>query len=227
MTTDQGDIAVLTLTVSPFDPTTTATVAVSSPTNVATAPTATPNVDRSVWTAQLPLPEAGEYVARWTVTGVGAGVEQQSVTARPSLPVSIAGQRIYATTADLAKHLEGAALPAYPRKLLKQASADVERATKCAIYVTDDNGFPTDAAVILAFKEATCAQVEWWGETGDALGIQGSYQNVKIGSVALSGGPGATGTQGELAPNAHTVLDNAGLLPGVVSAYQPQEGQWV
>lgn len=226
MTTDQGDIATLTLTVSPFDLTTTATVAVTSPTNIASAPTATPNVDRSVWTAQLPLVEAGEYVARWTVTGVGAGVEQQSVVSLPSLPVSIAGQRIYATTADLAHHLEGAALPAYPRKLLRQASADVEGATKCAVYATDEDGFPTDAAVILAFKDAVCAQVEWWGATGDALGVQGSYQSVKIGSVALSGGPGTTGTRGELAANARTILDNAGLLPGVVSAYQPWEGAW-
>jgi len=227
VTTDQGDIATLTLTVAPFDGTTTATVAVTSPTNITSAPTATPNGDRSVWTALLPLTEAGEYVAVWTVTGTGAGDEPQSVTARPTLPVSIAGQRIYATTADLAKHLEGGALPAYPRKLLKQASADVQGATKCAIYDTDTNGFPTDAATIAAFRDAVCAQVEWWGATGDALGVQGSYQSVKIGSVALSGGPGTTGTQGELAPNATTILQNAGLLPGVVSAYQPWEGQWV
>lgn len=222
---DQGDFATLTLTVSPSDGTTSAAVAVTSPTSVASAPATTPNADRSTWTAVLPLAEAGEYIARWTVTGTGAGVEQQSVTARPTLPVTIAGVRVYATTADLAVFLE-AVPPANARKLLRSASADVEAATKCAIYDVDTDGFPTDTAIRRAFREAVCAQVEWWGETGDPLGTGGVWDNVKIGSVALSGRSTA-GTQGELAANASTILANAGLLPGVVSAYQAWEGQWV
>lgn len=219
-TLDRGDVATLTLAVDPAGPDTSATLAVVSPLGVTSSPSATPNADRTVWTALLPLVLAGEYVAVWTITGTGEGVEQQSVTARPTLPVTIAGQRVYATTADLAEHLE-AAPPEGARRLLRQASQDVEHATRSAIYATDTGGFPTDPAVIAAFKGATCAQVEWWGETGDAFGVQGSYASVKIGSVALSGGPGTTGTRGDLADNARTILDNAGLLHGAVAtAYQ-------
>jgi hypothetical protein len=212
---DVGDIATLTLTVAPSGVDTSATVTVTSPTGVVTSPTTTPNGDRSIWTAQLPLTLPGEYLIRWVVTGTGAGAEQSAVTARPALPVVVAGPHVYATTADLANFLEKAP-PANARRLLWQASRDVERATKTAIYDVDDNGFPTDTAVKAAMRDAVCAQVEWWGETGDSLGAGGQWSSVKIGSVALDGRAAASGTGGELTPNAVTFLENAGLLPGSV-----------
>lgn len=214
-TNDVGDFATLTLTVTPFGASTTAAVTVTSPTGVVTTPTATPNGDRSVWTALVPLTEPGEYLARWLVTGTGAGAEQQTITAKPTLPVTIAGQRVYATTADLANYLE-AVPPANARKLLRQASVDVEQATKCAIYDVDTNGFPTDTAVRAAMRDAVCAQVEWWNETGDSLGVTGQWGDVKIGSVSLGGRAGSAGTGGQLAANAAAILNNAGLLPGTV-----------
>lgn len=227
MTNDVGDIATLTLTVSPFDGTTTATVSITSPTGSVSSPSTTPNIDRSVWTAQLPLTEPGEYIARWTVTGVGAGVEQQSVTARPTLPVVIAGQLVYANTAELANFLEDAP-PAQPRRKLRHASQVIQRRTKCAVYATDDDGVPTDVKVRAAFRDAVCAQVAWWGETGNEFGTAGQWDNVKIGSVSL-GGPQSAAVDGgeELAPEAESILDNAGLLPGLISQYQRWEGGWV
>lgn len=218
MTNDVGDIATLRLTVTPSDGTTAATVSVTSPTGVVSSPSTTPNVDRSEWTALLPLTQPGEYVVRWTVTGVGAGVEQSTVTARPTLPVVIAGQLVYATTADLANYLE-AAPPGNARKFLRQASVDIAQATKCAIYDTDDSGYPTDAGVRAAFRDAVCAQVEWWGETGDPLGVNGQWGDVKIGNVSLGGRTGSTGTGGQLAGNAASILAAAGLLPGTVTHF--------
>lgn len=228
-TNDVGDIATLTLTVSPFDPTTTATVSVVSPTNVTTTPTATPNGDRSVWTAQLPLTAPGEWVVCWTVTGVGAGVEQSTVLARPTLPVVIAGQRLYATTADLA-HWLGTAPPADSRRKLARASRDVGRATRLAVYAVDDNDLPTDTKLIAAFKEAVCAQVEWQVDNTPDEGMDG-YSEVKIGSVVLKRDATAIAIAaavqaGELAPDAHAILEAAGLLSGVVSGYQSWEGAW-
>jgi hypothetical protein len=217
-TNDVGDIATLTLTVTPSDVDTSATVTVTSPLGVVTSPTTTPNGNRSVWTAQLPLTSPGEYLVRWVVTGTGAGTEQSSVTARPTLPVVIAGQRVYANTAELANFLQ-AVPPANARKLLVQASRDIERATRTAVYDTDTSGFPTDAAVLAAFRDATCAQVEWWAETGDSLGVNGQWGDVKIGSVTLGGGASTSGTGGQLTANASTILELAGLLPGHVLHY--------
>jgi hypothetical protein len=214
-TNDVGDIATLTLNVSPSAVDTSTTVTVTSPTGIVTSPTTTPNADRSTWTAQLPLAQAGEYLIRWVVTGTGAGAEQSTVTAQPTRPVVIAGQRVYATTADLANYLE-AVPPANARRLLRQASADIEQATKTAIYDVDTNGFPTDTAVLAAMRDAVCAQVEWWNETGDSLGVTGQWGSVKIGSVSLDGRAGSAGTGGQLAANAATILRNAGLTPGNV-----------
>lgn len=225
-TADVGDVATLTLTVSPADVDTAATLTVVSPTGVTTTPSTTPNADRTQWTALVPLLEAGEYIGRWTVAGTGAGVEQQTLTARPTLPVTIAGQRVYATTADLAHSLE-AAPPTGARRKLRHASQIVERRTKCAIYDVDVNGFPTKTEVKNAFRDAVCAQVEWWGETGDEFGTAGQWDNVKIGSVALGGRKSTSHAGGEeLAPAAESILDNAGLLPGTVSHYRTWESAW-
>jgi hypothetical protein len=221
-TADQGDIATLTLTVAPADGTTTAVLAVLSPTGITTSPSTTPSVDRATWTAQLPLIEAGEYIATWTVTGVGAGVEQQSVMAAPRQPIDD-GQLVYATTADLAHYLE-AAPPADARRKLRRASRRVANYIRLAVYAADDvTGMPTDATIIAAVRDATCAQVEWWMETGDETGAGAQYQQVSIGSLSLGRGyssaGSATGPSQTLSAEAIEHLQRAGLLsPDVYSA---------
>jgi hypothetical protein len=193
---DTGDVATLTLTVTPSAGDTTATVLATSPTGTTSTPTASPNGDRSVWTALLPLTSPGTWVAVWTVTGTGAGVEQRDeITARPVLPVSTTGQRVYATTADLANYLE-AAPPEGARRLLRRASRRVDDALLTALYDVDTAGMPTDPLVITALRDATCAQVEYWATSGaDPGGADAVYDEVAIGSARLSrrstGGPPA------------------------------------
>lgn len=134
--------------------------------------------------------------------------------------------RVYATLAQLINYAaESTTLPTEPEatRILTSASKTIERATKSAIYATDGNGYPTDAAVRQAFADATCAQVEWWLETGDETGSAGQYQNVSIGSVSLARGSGAVPGQ-QLAPKAATELDGAGVLPGSVVQIQTWEG---
>lgn len=208
---EAGDTATLHLAVSPADPTTTATVAVTDPAGTLTAPAATPNTGRDEWTALLLLDQPGEWVIRWTVTGVGAGVETQRLAVAPAPGSAPAGARMYATSAQLAAHL-GAAPPPGSRRLLRRASVEVDQLLRTAVYDVDDTGLPTDPAVAQALADAVCAQVEWWGEVGDAAGsgAVAALAGSQIGSVRL--GAGASTTSLAIAPGAHRALQLAGLL---------------
>lgn len=219
---DAGDIATLTLNVTPSAVDTSATVTVTSPIGVVTSPTTTPNGDRSTWTAQLPLALPGEYLIRWVVTGTGAGAEQSTVTARPTQPVLVAGERVYATTADLAYYLD-AAPPADARRMLRRASERIEDLLLTAIYDVDTNHLPTDVGVQAALRNAVCAQVKWWMDTGDESGVMGQMQSVSIGSVSLgrgyTGAGSATGAGQNLSADAVAHLRRAGLLSNGVLGF--------
>lgn len=104
-------------------------------------------------------------------------------------------------------------------KRLRSASIEVEGLTKLAKFDADEDGYPTDASIADAFKEATCAFVEYWEETDDPTGAQSQAGPTKIGSVSF-GGSGASGgaantktaASSRIAPKAVRILSNAGLL---------------
>jgi hypothetical protein len=128
---------------------------------------------------------------------------------------------VYATRDDLVDSPYVTATISVPddpeaTRLLTRASGKVDELLLTAIYDTDSGGAPTDAKVIEALKEATCAQAAWWLETGDESGVQGRYQSVGIGSVSLTraGAGSARGVAGDdtASPDAARVLRLAGLL---------------
>src|SRR4051812_14864923 len=94
---DVGEDATLTLTVSPHDGTTSASVAVISPAGTASTLSPVTADGGATWNAYLPLTEAGAWQVTWTVTGQGSGVEHDTVYAFAPL----VGDS-YATLSDLA-----------------------------------------------------------------------------------------------------------------------------
>ncbi|MEV0445960.1 hypothetical protein AB0I84_31525 [Streptomyces spectabilis] len=126
--------------------------------------------------------------------------------------------RVYATPVQLAAWT-GHPAPADAERLLARASEDIDDALIRAVYLTDDAGMPTDPAVVLAVRDAVCAQVEYQLATGDdGTGAASRWGSVSIGPVSLSapqGGP-RTPSDVDLAPRAHRALHRAGLLPGVI-----------
>jgi hypothetical protein len=109
-------------------------------------------------------------------------------------------------------------------KRLRSASIEIEGLTRFAVFDTDDDGYPTDADVADALKEATCAIVEHWEDTGDPRGVEAAQGAVKILSVSLgttSSGDSKESPRDKLAARigdkAVTILSNAGLLSGSVS----------
>lgn len=101
-------------------------------------------------------------------------------------------------------------------RLLTRASINVQRMTLTAVYAADNAGMPTDQKVITAFRDATCAQVAYWANTGDVDGSLAASGSVSIGSVSLGAtnrmSTSAHGRQDSRnAPESVSILMMAGL----------------
>lgn len=179
-------------------------------TTVIGTPTST---DRQDWTATVTYDQPGLWLRRWTVTGAGYGFREDEIAVAPTVWDLGPGAVVYATTADLARYLGGAP-PLGARRLLHRASELVDEALLCAVYDTDAAELPTDPKVAQALARATCAQVRWWGETGDETGALAQFQSVSMSGVSLSRGSQARGNAipaQRLCADARMFLANAGL----------------
>lgn len=103
-------------------------------------------------------------------------------------------------------------------KLLRRSSGVIEILTRTAVYETDDEGLPTDIDVQDAMRDAVCAQVAYFLETGDASGAAAAAPASSIGSLSL-GGKAQAGRdlqESRYSPEAIEILSVAGLTSGVV-----------
>jgi hypothetical protein len=123
--------------------------------------------------------------------------------------------RVYATVAQYTDYTQQAA-PAGTDRLLVRASSFLEsQIFRLAVYTADlVTGLPTNPLVAKAMADAVCAQVEWWQETGDPLGVAGQWQQVRIGSLHLMGpsNSGAQSTGRQIAPAVKDALDSSDLV---------------
>jgi hypothetical protein len=136
-------------------------------------------------------------------------------------------QRVYATRFDYYEFIGETPdpMPVVEKDLdasLRRASSQVESHVRTAVYATDDDGYPTDVTVSDALRDATCAYVAYWDETGDVTGAGAIAGPMKIGSVSLGGT--ATGGASSRTPadtrrsdEAITILRNAGLISSVAA----------
>lgn len=132
--------------------------------------------------------------------------------------------RVYASHGDLVDYFpESVTVPDEPEatRVLTRASERVDIEIRTALYDVDDDGMPTDAAVIEALKLATCAQVLDWTETDDELDMIGRFGSVTAGQITISGrGNGSSnGSTPQLCKQAMVHLRLGGLTPGFVISY--------
>ena len=209
---DVGDEVPLTLTVTPADTTTVAACTYRLlPTGEPVALPTVPNADRTEWSALLPIAQLGAYRITWTVTGTGEGIEYDTVYAvgGPD-PVG----RSYATLADLAAYMGGDPPPGAGR-LLTSATRLVDALLIGAVYPTIGDGMPANTRHQQALRDAVCAQVAWFDETGDSSGNTAGG-SVSIGNISISASTssrGGGGGSGRYAPDVILILRTAGLLP--------------
>lgn len=118
--------------------------------------------------------------------------------------------RVYATTTDLAGYAGEAAVDDQSPRLLARASELVDSLLVVAVYPTDAQGFPVDEPTRDALRRATCAVVEWWGETGDPVGAGAQFTEAALGTLRLK--RAETSSAPGIGPNAVRILATAGLL---------------
>ena len=119
----------------------------------------------------------------------------------------------YATTTELAEYLglDETDLPDDADRLLDRASEMIDYYTLNRIDEEDED--KAEAA-----KKATVAQVEWWIEFGDELGLTAVFNQISIGNFSAQTGGGQQESQiSKLAPRAKQELFKAGLLNRGVS----------
>ena len=133
------------------------------------------------------------------------------------------GVRQYASSADLAKWLDGAP-PLDADRKLRRASRLIDRATLTAVYQTDARGYPTEQQVIEAFRDATCAQVESWGVTGDEHNEAAKYSSASVGGASYTRATGGGTPADRLCDRAADELITSGLLPGYITTPTPWWG---
>jgi hypothetical protein len=122
--------------------------------------------------------------------------------------------RVYATATNYMTYT-GQAPPANIDVQLANATRLLEAEVFRLCYYTADTvtGMPTDAAVLSAFSDAVCAQVEWWVEVGDSIGAIGvGWAEIKIGSAMLSKGTGQSAAR-TVAPKAWDALQSPDVTP--------------
>jgi hypothetical protein len=102
-------------------------------------------------------------------------------------------------------------------RLIRNACLLVDAILIGVAYPTDVNGNPTDAATIQAFNDATCAQVEYWVQSGDEFGDAHDIASYSIEGEAVQ----YRRSPSRLAPRAAEVLRVAGFLPSVTPVHMP------
>jgi hypothetical protein len=94
-------------------------------------------------------------------------------------------------------------------RLLLRASELIDDYCRTAVYDVDTGGLPTDSGDIAAFRDATCAQVEFWLAGDEEDDVLGPLESLSIGGVSAK--PAFVMV---LAPRAARILRSAGLYGG-------------
>ena len=136
-------------------------------------------------------------------TGVRATAEASVANGVVTLLTLLDGGSGYGATPPLV----AIAPPRDLARLLERASELIDDATKTAWYATDAGGLPTDVGVLAAFRDATCAQVEFWLAGDEEDDVLGPVKEVSFGTVKAT--PECVYV---LAPRAARFLREAGLF---------------
>jgi hypothetical protein len=129
--------------------------------------------------------------------------------------------RVYAASADYQTYT-GQTPPAGIDATLAQASRmlDAEVFRLCYYQADPDTGMPVEQVVTDAFRDAVCAQAQWWGALGDSLGATGAgWSETRIGTVMMrrpdTAISGVDSAAREVAPQVWDALQSPDLHPDI------------
>lgn len=135
---------------------------------------------------------------------------------------------IYATTDELTEWMRPKPIPANAASLLRSASNLIRSETKTAFYATNNAGKPTHSDIVEAFRDAACAQAQFWADMKvdpslGAAGVAPLAAAKSIGGASIqystyvSTAEARANAAGVLGPDAFYALEQAGLLSGKVA----------
>lgn len=128
--------------------------------------------------------------------------------------------RTYATAAEYAASpLTGDVAPS--DAALALASLEIDTALIGVVYDVDADNYPTNPSVRAALRDATCAVLAWWDETGDTTGSGAGmiWASASIGDASYSRPPGqVAGGSPALPDRARKILQVAGLTTAAIWA---------
>lgn len=187
---DVGDFHTPTLTVSPFDGTTAATVVITRPDATTTSPATATSDGGATWTAtstQFTL--AGTWLEDWTVTGTGKGVQQFRVTI-PATPTGLGAP--YVSVAELKGYLNLLATDTTEDDRLQTALTTASSWVR-KFCGRDFNKTSTASARVFRPRDnRVCVVDDFWSTTGLLIGVDyaddGTYTTpwtVAAGDVEL------------------------------------------
>ncbi|MEU1883427.1 hypothetical protein ABZ470_39490 [Streptosporangium sp. NPDC020072] len=123
---------------------------------------------------------------------------------------------VYATTEQYVAYA-GQDPPADLERRLARASERIDELLRTAVYPIDEaTQLPTRPEHLEAMAQATCAQAAWMLAVGDEYGVAAAFSDVSIGSVKLKRAGSDDAGPARHAPDAVSILQLAGLLPGYV-----------
>lgn len=138
----------------------------------------------------------------------------------------MAEQRAYATPADYFEFASlGMSDPSVEEDrrvggLIRRASSSIDILTLTAHYATDDAGYPLDADVADAFRDATCAQVAFIEDSGRLTGGEQDYASGSLLSASFTvketDSAKAGGRKSRYSPEAIDILRKNGLYNGTI-----------
>lgn len=211
-----GDVLTPKLKVEPFADDTEAFLSIASPDLTVDVAVASSDGGHNWAGEQITFTTEGEWLLDWTVTGTGRGHVRQTVVV--DVPPGYAPDGFsYATTGDLARYTGKPLVPGVKRKLI-DATREIDRITRAAVYAVDTHGYAVDTVVRKALADATCELVGWWAETGTETGAAGLITNASIAGVSIGyGGKTQGNAQADrVGPRIWSILLNANLVrPGV------------
>jgi len=173
-------------------------------------------LEQYTWDVPLNTPP-GSYIVTWSGVRAsdGATVAYTQAVQVAANPAAVPLPGVYASVAQYRAWAGDNVTPQQRISVvLSRASEQIDVALVAAVYRTDADGMPLDAAIANVLVRACCAQAQYLIAVNDDAGVKREYAGISVGGVSYSRAPVMQGNAlPPVCPQALAILRVAGVLP--------------